>query len=313
MAIIHRTVRWVIRVELLALRKRKRQCGYNSLDCPVSQRRQRQRSFARSTCDTWLAPLVGWVHRTIRCAPDNVRCANRPRGATVGCDWYGRRSHTGHKQWLSGGAPDCPVHHSTEGKDCLPNWSLTAPSCLGAIKGTPRRMEQNNKLLRNILRLPDFVSTHLIRCVSDLSSVWVANSLCCVLSSSLGLCAWLCCGFMSCVCVALPTLLLCFLCDLYCKGERLQPVEIPRNREEYSKIKTPWYSSWSLDRLKGVECNPRPLGRHNVEVGKCYLAEPRDKNRVSLVLLSLWLLCSQELASKLLSRTNTLITKFVAI
>jgi hypothetical protein len=37
--------------------------------------------------------------------------------------------------------------------------------------------------------------------------------------------------------------------------------------------------------LKGVECNPRPLGRHNVEVGKCYLAEPRDKNRVSRVLL----------------------------
>jgi hypothetical protein len=47
-----------------------------------------------------------------------------------------------------------------------------------------------------------------------------------------------------------------------------------------------------------------------VEVGKCYLAEPRDKNRVSLVLLSLGLLCSQELASKQLSRTNTLITKF---
>jgi hypothetical protein len=32
-----------------------------------------------------------------------------------------------------------------------------------------------------------------------------------------------------------------------------------------------------------VECNPRPLGRYNVEVGKCYLAEPRDKNRVSCV------------------------------
>jgi hypothetical protein len=29
------------------------------------------------------------------------------------------------------------------------------------------------------------------------------------------------------------------------------------------------------------------LGRHNVEVGKCYLAEPRDKNCVSLVLPSL--------------------------
>ena len=37
--------------------------------------------------------------------------------------------------------------------------------------------------------------------------------------------------------------------------------------------------------LERVECNPRPLGRHNVEVGKCYLAEPRDKNRVSRVLL----------------------------
>jgi hypothetical protein len=39
--------------------------------------------------------------------------------------------------------------------------------------------------------------------------------------------------------------------------------------------------------LKRVECNPRPLGRHNVEVGKCHLSEPQDKNRVSLVLLSL--------------------------
>jgi hypothetical protein len=29
--------------------------------------------------------------------------------------------------------------------------------------------------------------------------------------------------------------------------------------------KTSWYSSGSLDRLKGVECNPRPLGRHIVE------------------------------------------------
>jgi hypothetical protein len=133
-------------------------------------------------------------------APDSVRCANQPRGATVGCARYGRRSRTGHEQWLSGGAPDCPVHHSTEGKNGLPNWSPMVPSCLGAIKGTPRHMEQNTKLSRNILRLPDYVSTQSFRCVSYLSSVWVANSLCCVSSSSLGLCAWLCCGFESCVC-----------------------------------------------------------------------------------------------------------------
>jgi hypothetical protein len=38
---------------------------------------------------------------------------------------------------------DCPVHHSTEGKDGLPSLSPTAPSYLGAIKGTPRRMEEH--------------------------------------------------------------------------------------------------------------------------------------------------------------------------
>ena len=134
---------------------------------------------------------------------------------------------------------------------------------------------------------PDSASTHSIDCVSDLSSVWVVNSLCYVSSSSLDLCACVCCGF-GLACVALPSLLLCFLCDLYCNGERLQLVEIPCKREEYSKEKRPWYSSWSLDHLKGVECNPRPLGCHNVEVGKCYLAEPRDKIVCLLCRFSLW-------------------------
>jgi hypothetical protein len=66
---------------------------------------------------------------------------------------------------------DCPVHHPTEGKFGLPSWPPTAPSCLGAIKGTPRRMEENTKLTRDILRLPDSDSTQLILCVSDLSSI----------------------------------------------------------------------------------------------------------------------------------------------
>jgi hypothetical protein len=66
---------------------------------------------------------------------------------------------------------DCPVHHSTEGKFGLPNWPPTAPNCLGAIKGTPRRMEEYTKLSRNTLRLPDSDSTLLILCVSDLSSI----------------------------------------------------------------------------------------------------------------------------------------------
>ena len=81
------------------------------------------------------------------------------------------------------------------------------------------------------------------------------------------------------------------------------------NGKNTQKKKRPWYSSRSLDHLKGVECNPHPLGRHNVEVGKCYLAEPQDKNRVSLLCFLFDCLCSQELASSYLA-VLTLITKF---
>jgi hypothetical protein len=94
-----------------------------------------------------------------------------------------------HLQDLSGGAPDCPVRHLTEGKDSLPCWPPTAPSCLGAIKGTPRRMEEPPKHSISILRHPDSAPAHSLCCVRDLSSIRVANSLCCQLSSSLHLCA----------------------------------------------------------------------------------------------------------------------------
>jgi hypothetical protein len=74
-------------------------------------------------------------------------------------------------QDLSGGAPDCPVRHSTEGKDGLPSLSSTAPSCLGAIKGTPRRMEESPKHSLSILRHPDSATAHSLCCVRDLSSI----------------------------------------------------------------------------------------------------------------------------------------------
>jgi hypothetical protein len=96
-------------------------------------------------------------------------------------------------------------------------------------------MEEMTKHSLSILRHPDSTPTHLIRCVSDLSSIRVVNSLCCPLSSSLHLCVWLCCIFESCVCCS-PPLLLCFFCDHHCKGERLQIVEIPNKREkDYKK------------------------------------------------------------------------------
>jgi hypothetical protein len=63
---------------------------------------------------------------------------NRQRSATPEQE---RNQH----RTVSGGAPDCPVHQPTEGKICLPGLLSTAPSYLGAIKGTPRRMKEYNK------------------------------------------------------------------------------------------------------------------------------------------------------------------------
>jgi hypothetical protein len=103
-----------------------------TLDCPVRQPTPRTNSRMRQI---WKEI----AHRT----------------ATVTVRWC-----TG----LSGAPPD-------RGKFGLPCWPPTAPSCLGAIKGTPRRMEEYTKPSRNILRLPDSDSTLLILSVSNLSSI----------------------------------------------------------------------------------------------------------------------------------------------
>jgi hypothetical protein len=93
-------------------------------------------------------------HRTVRCAPNSVRCANCHGSATVACTRIGRGSAPDCLQWLSGGAPDCPVCHPTKGKDSLPCWPPTAPSCLGAIKGTPRHMEELTQAYKKHSKTP---------------------------------------------------------------------------------------------------------------------------------------------------------------
>jgi hypothetical protein len=66
-----------------------------ALDCPVSQRSPAP-TVGREICERHVAaPTVGGGHRTVRCAPDSVRCANRPRAATVVCARFGRKSRTG--------------------------------------------------------------------------------------------------------------------------------------------------------------------------------------------------------------------------
>jgi hypothetical protein len=63
-------------------------------------------------------------------------------------------------------APDCPVRPTTEGKDSLPDVFSTAPSCLGAIKGTPRRMEEDTKHSYNLSKHQDIDLAHSIHCDS---------------------------------------------------------------------------------------------------------------------------------------------------
>jgi hypothetical protein len=92
--------------ELAALGKMTEAYGYNSPDCPMSQRSP--------------APTVGCAIRgrrvarsngrlgtpDCRCAPDSVRCANRPQGPTVGApDMEGDRALDSYS--------DCPVVHRT--------------------------------------------------------------------------------------------------------------------------------------------------------------------------------------------------------
>jgi hypothetical protein len=136
-------------------------------DCPVSQR-----SAAQSARDAWPGQRseggtgLSGVHRTVSDAPT---APNRQRSAAPKQE---RNLH----QTVSCGAPDCPVRQSTEGKNCLPGMLSTAPSCLGAIKGTPRRMEEDTKHPLSIVDHSHFILAHLFDILSDLSSVLVRTS-----------------------------------------------------------------------------------------------------------------------------------------
>jgi hypothetical protein len=108
----------------------------------------------------------------------------------------------------------------------------TAPRCLGAIKGTPRRMEEHTKQPWSIVDHSHFILAHLFDIRSDLSFVLVRTSRYCLKLKS-----WSCvCVFAVDLSVLFPSLTLVLHIDSYCKGERLQVVEIPRKREK-SKVK----------------------------------------------------------------------------
>jgi hypothetical protein len=103
------------------------------------------------------------VHRTVSGAPTAPK---RQWSASP------RKERNPHRT-MSGGVPDCPVRQATEGKNCLPGMLSTAPSYLGAIKGTPRRMEEDTKHLLSIVDHSHSIRAHLFDILSDLSFVLV--------------------------------------------------------------------------------------------------------------------------------------------
>jgi hypothetical protein len=101
----HQTVRWCTRQcpvrqagssEVAALGNSPTTYGYNSPDCPVSQRSARP-TVGRAICVGQVAePTARRGHRTVRCAPDMSSAPTALRLPTVDCAICGRKSGTGH-------------------------------------------------------------------------------------------------------------------------------------------------------------------------------------------------------------------------
>jgi hypothetical protein len=171
---------------------------------------------------------------------------------------------------MSGGALDCPVRHPAEGKNCFPIGSPMAPSYLGAIKGTPRHMEQNTKHFTKHPKTPRLrnhaIGSSCLRFEHHLSCKLPAPCLCAHVLTCVCVCLL---RFESCVCFFPLLTLVLFVVINFVRVRGSNLWRFLTNKKTTIRKKS-WYSSESLDHLKGVEYNPRPLGRHNMEVGKCY-------------------------------------------
>jgi hypothetical protein len=98
---VHRTVRWCtgqcpVRqagvCQLDALGISSAAYGYKSPDCPVSQQSAGPTVGRVIRARRVAEPTVRRGHRTVRCAPDSVRCANGSETPTVGFAKEGKKS-----------------------------------------------------------------------------------------------------------------------------------------------------------------------------------------------------------------------------
>jgi hypothetical protein len=204
------------------------------MDCPMctghwlARRRTHCSRELLGTLRLKFSGLSG-VHQTVRWA-SNARANGRQRdqraisGRRVAC----ANDHQAAPDCPGGGNGQirqrrkeivycsCPVRPRTEDNYCLPNGAPTPPSCLGAIKGTPRRMKQNTKYLLNILRRWDLSFAHLIHWVRDLSTFLSCNStmlLSCARSRRVRISVVTLA--LVCVCVAILALLPCSF-EIFC-------------------------------------------------------------------------------------------------
>jgi hypothetical protein len=105
----------------------------------------------------------------------------------------------------------------------------------------------------------------------------------------------------------IPSLLPCSFVIIFCKGERLQVVEIPRKRDIVKGKEISWYSSGYLDHLRGVDCNLVCWDATTWSRQVLNLAEPRDKPLCLSVLISFVVIvfCKNSLLATWLYLSNT--------
>jgi hypothetical protein len=173
---VHRTVRWCTGQcpvcqagsgELAALGNKLTVYGYNSSDCLVC---------------TGLSgePTVGRANGRLRDLRETRGRANGREGAPdcpvctgqcpvhqrlQGCQWSASPNKEGNPhRTVSGGAPDSVrwcTGLSGAPSDRRQELLSTAPSCLGAIKGTPRRMKEYTKHSLSTLDHSHSILAHL--------------------------------------------------------------------------------------------------------------------------------------------------------
>jgi hypothetical protein len=150
--------------ELAALGNKLTAYGYNSPDCPVCTGLSGEPTVGRANGRLHDPRETRGRANGREGAPDCPVCTGQclVRQWLQGCQLSASPDKEGNPhRTVSGGAPDCPVRQATEGKNCLPGLLSTAPSCLGAIKGTPRRMEEDTKHSLSTLDHSHSILAHL--------------------------------------------------------------------------------------------------------------------------------------------------------